>query len=171
MSRFFLAALALVSFSQCKLINFDVTQPIGEQRVQGSPLGGFLPSLFPQAFAITINVKQETEARGTGPATSAKLKSLKLASTPVNAPSGPLDFIESVDVFVASTKDSRLEKKKIATLSSIPKGAVSVEFEVVPDVDLLPYINAGAEISTAAKGTQPSRDVTFDGQVVITVSI
>jgi hypothetical protein len=44
-------------------------------------------------------------------------------------------------------------------------------FTITPDVDLLPYIQAGADISATATGTQPAMDTSFDGHVTVTVHI
>ena len=35
----------------------------------------------------------------------------------------------------------------------------------MPDVELLPYINAGAQITATATGTQPSSDFSYDGSI------
>lgn len=166
-----LALALLVATAGCGLVNFDVEQPIAEQQIAGSPLGGVLPQLFPQAFPITINVKSETDARGTGPATNAQLKSLTLFITPKDAPKANFDFVNEIRVFVESPSDKTLAKKEIATATAVRKGTTVLEFTIAPEVNLLPYINAGADISTTASGTQPSSRVTFAGNVVIKISI
>ena len=53
----------------------------------------------------------------------------------------------------------------------MPKGQTTIQFSVLPNVDLLPYINAGAQLTGTASGTQPMMDFTYDGVVVITVKI
>ena len=42
---------------------------------------------------------------------------------------------------------------------------------IVPKIDLLPYINAGANISATATDTSPSQTVTYDGNVTVTIHI
>ncbi len=160
-------ALAL-ALSSCGVVRFDLEQAIDEQRVPGNVIGGLLPSFFPNPFRLTIDVKAETQKRGTGPATAAFLKSLTLAATPAANPSGNFDFLEEVHVFIEAPA---LAKKEIATLKPVPRGATSVTFAVVKDVDLLPYVNAGASFTTSATGTQPARDFTFDGKAVIEIRI
>jgi hypothetical protein len=53
----------------------------------------------------------------------------------------------------------------------VPRGQASVSFTVVPDVNLLPYVNAGATMTTTATGRQPAKDFTFDGKAVFEVRI
>ncbi|MEW5737659.1 MAG: hypothetical protein AB1938_01970 [Myxococcota bacterium] len=165
--RSWLVTLAFF-LASCGAIRFEVEQAISEQRVPGSPLGGILPDFFPNPFRLTIDVKAETEKRGTGPATAAFLKSLTLNATPAGNPSGTFDFLDEVHVFVEAPGLSRVE---VATLKPVPKGQTSVSFTIVPDVNLLPYVNAGATMSTTATGTQPARDFTFDGKAVFEVRI
>lgn len=160
--------ILLVLSTSCGAIRFDLEQPIAEQKVPGSLLGGVLPNFFPNPFKLTIDVQAETEKRGTGPATAAFLKSLTLSATPAGNPSGTFDFLDEVHVFVEAPG---LEKVEVATLKPVPKGQTSVSFTVVPEINLLPYVNAGATMSTTATGTQPAKDFTFDGKAVFEVRI
>lgn len=162
-----LAAASLV-LAGCGVVRFDVEQKLDEQRVQGNPLGGVLPTLLPNPFRLTIDVKSETEKRGTGPATAAYLKSLTLSATPAASPSGNFDFLEEVHVFIEAPG---LQKVEIATLKPVPKGATTVSFTPAKDVNLLPYVNAGATLTTSATATPPARDFTFDGKVVLEVRV
>ena len=162
-----LLALALV-LPACGAVGFDVQQALPEQRVSGNPLGGVLPSFVPTPFSLTIDVKAETEKRGTGPATGASLKSLTLSATPAGAPSGTFDFLDEVHIFIQA---AGLPKVEIATAKPIAKGLTTLDFTIVPKVELLPYINAGATLDASASGRQPSADFTFVGQVVVSVRI
>lgn len=72
--------------------------------------------------------------------------------------SGNFDFLDEIHILVDSANDASLPKKEIATLKPVPKGQTTIELNVVGDVDLLPYINAGAEISATASGRQPDKD-------------
>jgi len=167
------AALAAgVAASGCGAISFDVSQGVPEQQVPGSPLGGLLPSFLPQPFPITIDVQQETAKRSTGPARSANLKSVSFAITPHDAPSGNFDFVDEIHIFVApSSSSSSLPMVEIATLAPVPKGQTTIHLSIVPKVDLLPYINVGADISASASGHAPAQTVTYDGTVVVTIHI
>jgi hypothetical protein len=168
-----LAIVALVAVAGCGVIAFDVSQSVPEQTVQGSPLGGLLPSFLPQPFPVTINVQQETAKRSTGPARSANLKQVEFQITPHASPSGNFDFVDEIHIFVApaSGSGSSLPMVEIANLAPVPKGQSTLDLKVVPGVDLLPYINAGASISATASGHAPAQTVTYDGTVVVTVRI
>jgi hypothetical protein len=157
-------ALALAAVAGCGVLPFDVGQDIAEQKVPGSVVGGILPSFIPTPIPITINIQSETEKRGTGPARSAGLSSLTLSAT---RSSGTFDFLDEVHIFVSSQGNSSLPRSEIATLKPVPKGATTVSFTPT-NVDLLPYINAGAQIDSQATGTQPKNDFFFDGHLVIT---
>ena len=165
-----LVAAALLA-SACGAIGFDVSQDIPQQTIQGSPLGALLPSFLPTPFAITIDVKQQEMMHDTGPATSANLKSLTFSALPHAMPSGNFDFVDEIHIFVAAPQSSGLPMTEIATLKPVPKGQTTISLAVVPGVNLLPYINAGATISAQASGHQPAMDFSYDGSVVITIHI
>jgi hypothetical protein len=164
---------ASLATAGCGLISFDVSQSVPEEQVPGSPLGGLLPSFLPQPFPITIDVQQETAKRSTGPARSANLKSVSFAITPHDAPSGNFDFVDEIHIFVApsSSSGSSLPMAEIANLAPVPTGQTTIELTIVPSIDLLPYINAGASISATASGHSPPQTVTYDGTVVVTIHL
>jgi hypothetical protein len=168
--RAILLAIA-IGVSGCGAIAFDVEQAIQEQTIQGSPLGGLLPAFLPTPFRLSIDVKSETQKRSTGPATSAGLKAISFSTTPRAMPSGTFDFVDEIHIFIAASGNASLPKVEIATLKPVPKGLTTLELVVVPGIDLLPYVNAGAEVSAQASGTQPTQTVTFDGKVVVTIRI
>jgi hypothetical protein len=166
------AALGVATLAGCGAISFDVSQSVPEQQVPGSPLGGLLPSFLPQPFPVTINIQQETAKRSTGPASSANLKQVEFETTPHGSSSSTFDFVDEIHIFVApSSSSSPLPMVEIATLKPVPKGQSKIDLTIVPGIDLLPYINAGASISASANGHQPAQTVTYDGTVVVTVHI
>ena len=161
-----------VAAAGCGAISFDVSQGVPEQQVPGSPLGGLLPSFLPQPFPVTINIQQETAKRSTGPARSANLKQVEFEMTPHGQSSSTFDFVDQIHIFVApSSSGSSLPMVEIANLNPVPKGQTKIDLTIVPGIDLLPYINAGANISATASGHQPAQTVTYDGTVVVTVHI
>ena len=166
--KILVVAALLLSVPGCGAIGFDVAQPIPQQTIQGNALGALLPSFLPTPFAITIDVKQAEQQHNTGPATSANLKSLTFQALPHAMPSGNFDFVDEIHIFVAA---SNLPMVEIATLKPVPKGLTTLDLVVVPGVNLLPYINAGATISAQASGHQPAQDFSYDGNVVITIRI
>ena len=163
-------ALCLLA-AGCGIISFDIGQDIPEQKVMGSALGGALGQLLPAPLKVTIDIKSQTEAMGTGPASKALLKDLTLTATPHDTPSGNFNFLDEVHLYIEPASGSALPKVEIATLKPVPKGQTTVTFAVVPNVNLLPYINEGSQITSSAKGAPPTKDFTFDGHLTVTVKI
>lgn len=161
------AALLLCA---CGAVRFDVEQSLPQQTVKGGGvLGGVLPAeLLGNATRFTIDLKSEVQRRGTGPATKARLKSLTLQVTPHAAPQGNFDFLDEVHLFV---EGPGLPKLEVAKAQPVPRSRSALAFDVVPDVDLLPYVNAGATITATASGRAPAMDTSFDGQVVVEVQL
>jgi hypothetical protein len=164
------ALLIVAAAIGCGIVSFDVSQDVPTQTVQGSPLGGILPGFLSAPFPITIDVKQETAKRSTGPARSANLKQVEFRITSPDA--GTFDFVDEIHIFVESSMSgSSLPKVEIANLKPVPKGQKTIDLTIVPNVDLLPYINEGAVISATAMGHQPAVSTSYDGTVVVTVHI
>jgi hypothetical protein len=88
--------------------------------------------------------------------------------TTQTAPGGTFDFLTGLDVFVSGPG---LTEIKIASLPQLQKGATTIDMTLVPNVNLLLYVNAGATIRASATGSQPAKDVTFAGKIVVTVKI
>lgn len=168
------SGLAL-SLPGCGALRFDINQPIAEQKITGNILAGALGVFLPAPFALTVNLDQETKARGTGPAQSAGLVALSFQLTRLPNPprsTDNFDFVDRIEIFVESTKSgSALAKQKVADLIPVPKGQTKIELQCYPSVDLVPYINEGARISSSASGRVPSNDMTFDGLVTIEVRV
>lgn len=159
----------------CGALRFDIGQAVPEQRITGSVLGALLASFIPTPFSLNINLAQETQARGTGPAQSAGLKALSFRLTNIPNPprsSDNFDFVDRIEIFVESTKSgTSLTKQKVADLLTVPRGVQTLNLQCYPNVDLVPYINEGARISSTAAGKVPPQDVTFDGQITIEVRV
>ncbi|MBK7857495.1 MAG: hypothetical protein IPJ65_02495 [Archangiaceae bacterium] len=161
-------ALALLMLTACGAVKFDVDQDLAEQTVPGSVLGGVLPSFIPNPMKLNIDVKSEVAKRGTGPARAAYLTQLTLSVTPHGSTATNFDFIDEVHLYVEALG---VTKTEVAKLQPVPRSKSTLDFDIVPEVDLLPFINAGAQITAAASGAQPSKDTTFDGHVRIEVRI
>lgn len=155
----------------CGVFDFDIQQPVPEQRISGSVVSAVLGSFIPSPFPLTINLEQETKARGTGPVKAAGLKTLTFQITNTAMPAGDFGFVQSVDVFIESTKQgTTLTKQKIADLPSPPGAVQTLNLHTYPDINLLPFINEGSRITSTATGTTPPRDTTFNGQIVVHVN-
>ncbi len=167
MRRLSLIALCLTG---CGLTNFDVSQPIPEQRIQGSGIPAPLAALFPIPLSLDLSaqIKQQT----TGPIGSVSLSKLTLAITATDKPSGDTDdwsFVTDITVFVSSSKSgSALPKVEIAHVAS-PGAVQTFDFVVDPGVDLKPYVDEGSIVESTGHGTAPTDDVSYDGTGVFTV--
>ena len=156
--------------SGCGILSFDVDQDLPAQTIPGNPLGGVLPSFLQAPIPLQVDLKAETDKRGTGPATHAYLKSLTLSATPHGSPSGNFDFLDEVHVFV-EPQSGALPKVEVATQKPVPRGQTSLDFTIVPNLDLLPYVNAGAQITASASGRQPQQNFSYDGHLTITIKL
>lgn len=166
-------ALCLVA-SGCGVLDFDIEQPVPEQRIMSNLVGQLLGTLVPSPFPLNVNFEQETKARGTGPVKAAGLKSLIFEITPTAMQGTDMDdfsFVQSVDIYIESTKQgTALQRVKIADLPSAPGAVKQLDLHTYPDVNLLPYINEGSRITSMASGQVPPDDVTFAGKIVVHVN-
>ena len=125
--------LAAPGLAGCGALDFDVQQNIPEQRVSGSVVSALLGTLIPSPFPLTIDLAQETKARGTGPVKAAGLKSLTFAITST-ASSGSVhdfSFVQTVDIYIESTKSgTTLTRQKIAELGSSEADRPKLHFEI-----------------------------------------
>ena len=154
----------------CGVADFDITQPIPEQQVAGSPIPGPLAMLFPLPLSFDISAK--IKAMTTGPIGSVTLTSLELDLTATAQPSGDTDdwsFVDEVDVFVSSSKSgTTLPKVKIAHVTS-PGAVKKMTFVVETGVNLDPYVNEGSVVDSTSAGRVPPDDVSYNGNAVFTV--
>lgn len=163
-------AFIALALAGCGIADFDITEPVIEQRVQGSPLPGPLAVLFP--LPLDINISQKIKEMETGPIDSVTLSRLTLRITPTATPSGDTDdwsFVDSIRVFVKSNQSgSALPRVEIANVTA-PGAVTTLEFDVMEDVDLNPYVNEGSVVEGESTGRLPEDDVSYDGEGVFTV--
>jgi hypothetical protein len=161
--------LVLIALAGCGVTDFDIDQPIIEQRVTGSPLPGPLAVLFP--LPLDINISQRIKEMETGPIDSVTLSSLALTITATAMPSGDTDtwdFVDEVHVYVKSSKSgSALPRVEIANVNA-PGAVTTMQFKV-KDVNLQPYVEEGSVVEGESAGRLPQDDVTYSGKGVFTV--
>lgn len=154
----------------CGIADFDVDQPVPEQTIAGSSLPGPLAALFP--LPLNLDISQQIKAHDTGPIDRVAMSSLELTITDTARPSGDTDdwsFVDSVDVFIESTKTgTTLPKVKIASVSH-PGAVQTMSFTVDGSINLKPYIDEGTKVDTMGMGTAPPDDVSYDGKSVFRV--
>lgn len=161
--------LLLIALAGCGVADFDITQPVIEQRVQGSPLPGPLAALFP--LPLDIDISQKIKEMETGPIDSVTLSKLELSITPTAMGSGDTDtwaFVDEIHVFVSSTR-SGTQYPRLEIASVTQPGAVTTLTFAVKDFDLQPYVDEGGLVEAESAGSLPEDDVTYDGEAVFTV--
>ena len=160
----------LFGLAACGVTDFDIEQPIVEQRVQGSPLPGPLAGIFP--LPLDIDISQKIKEMETGPIDSVTLSKLTLTITPTAISSGDTDdwsFVDDIHVFVESSRSgTSLPKVEIANVHA-PGKVTTLTFHVEKSVDLQPYVSEGSVVSGESSGRLPDDDVSYDGEGVFTV--
>lgn len=77
-----------------------------------------------------------------------------------------------MQVYVESTQSgSTLPRVRIAQIDSVPRSARQIYFDTDTSVNLLPYIDEGARLTSSAQGHAPPDDVTFDGRAALSVEV
>jgi hypothetical protein len=163
--------LIVVVASGCSgIADFDVTQPIPEQRVQGSGIPAPLAALFP--LPLDLDLSAQIQKQTTGPIDSVTLSSLTLTITDTARPSGDTDdwsFVEAIHVFVKSSMTgSTLPRVEIASIVA-PGPVTTIQFTVDESVNLQPYVSEGSVVESSGSGRIPTDDVSYDGTGVFTV--
>jgi hypothetical protein len=162
--------LFVVALAGCGVADFDLSQPIAEQRVQGSPLPGPLAGLFP--LALDLDIAQQIKQMETGPIDSVTLSRLTLTMTATAMSPGDRDdwsFVDEIRVFVRSSRSgSTLPRVEIASVTE-PGATTTLEFDVASDLDLQPYIEEGSVVEGENSGRLPEDDVSYEGEGVFTV--
>lgn len=159
-------AASLGGGAGCGIISFDVSEAIPLTMLPADPTGGGLMGEVTTApTPLTLDIDAETQRQRTGPASSARLKSLTFTiKKPAN---GTFYFAQEVTIFMVA---DGLKEVEIARLSPIP-ATNTISLKPTPNVELLPYSRTGAKIKATAKGVFPKEDTEYDGWVVINVKI
>ncbi|HXI60136.1 MAG TPA: hypothetical protein VNO55_28930, partial [Polyangia bacterium] len=133
--------------------------------IPGDAAAGAAPATTMTVSAIKLDAKNLPSNADL--ANSVKLSSLTLK---VTAPGGgTFDFLSAVSLTI-SAPGSGLPDREIA--AGAPKaGARELTLDPTGDVDLLPYVKAGATILVTGTGRAPLTDTTVAGQAVLTVSV
>lgn len=164
MNRSLVVCLMVAGMTGCGIADFDISQPVPSQTIQGSNLPGPLASVFP--IPLSLDLDSKIKAQNTGPIDSVTLHELTLDITSTG---GDWSFVSKIDVYVESTKQgTTLPKTHIAAVSS-PGKVRSLSFDVDGDVNLKPYIEEGSQVDSSGSGTAPSQDVTYNGKATFTV--
>src|SRR5436853_1816245 len=90
-----------ILFTGCGITDFDITQPVPEQRIQGSGVPDLPIDLF--KIPLDLDLQAQIEKQTTGPIDSVTLSSLELQITPHKTPQGDWSFVDNIHVFVKSS--------------------------------------------------------------------
>jgi hypothetical protein len=165
----FLSSCAVLA-AGCGITDFDITQPVPEQRIAGSGIPAPIAALFP--IPLDLDLSAEIQKQTTGPIGSVTLASLQLTITATDRPTGDSDdwsFVDEIHVFVkSSAQGSSLPRVEIASATA-PGAVTTLAFEVDGEIDLKPYVDEGSIVESTASGTAPSDAVSYDGSGVFTV--
>jgi hypothetical protein len=161
---------AALLMAGCGALDFDVSEPIPQQRIPGDPVaamaGALLGNAFPTAFNFNIDLKAQQQAHDTGPIDSVHTKSLSLTIDAMS-PTQNFDWLDEAHISIMA---NGLPTKEIAHIMPVPKGAKTINFTVDGSVDVKPYIDKGITVSTQATAHATAQDVVFGGTAVFRVS-
>jgi hypothetical protein len=150
----------------CGWFSFNTTVDIAPQVIPGDAHAAAAPATTMTVSAIKLDPKNLPSNAGL--ANSVKLSSLTLKV--VMPGSGSFDFLSAVSLTISAPSGSGLPDRQIATGAPKP-GARELTLDPTGDVDLLPYVEAGATILVTGTGRAPLIDTTVAGQAVLTVSV
>lgn len=160
-----LLALACAGCPGLNQIAFDVNST-GRSQIPGSPAGGVLPQLggFGALTNMSFNQSHDFTNNNTDKDHIDSARLARLTLKVVDPPDQTLSFLSSVQFHI---KTDTLPDKVIATATSIPQGAQSIEL-TIPDEELADYARADSfSITTNASGTSPTRNTTLEADLTM----
>jgi hypothetical protein len=170
MFRYLLAASAACLVG-CGIFSFDVEGEIGEQSVQGDPLGALLDAFALDPIPVQIDVNAALDAQNVSVIQGIFLKNITLNISATNNQNGDdnFDFIDKIEMFASSENNPKLPRVLVAQVVHEDDGSASLVIPGDENVNLKDYIEAGMTIETEVTGSAPPTDTSFDGVVVVTI--
>jgi hypothetical protein len=160
----------LLFFAGCA-VGFDIHYTVPEQQVAGDPVahaaGMVLGNAPINPFALDINLSQQEQANNVSGISTVTLTQMSFTIT--NS-SGCFDFVQDVTISVASTKPGTTLQPAVIATGSNP-GCVQTFVLQPTSVNLKPYIDEGAQATTAGHAIPPAQTVTFDGSLTLHAQI
>ena len=95
------------------------------------------------------------------------LHSLALTIVPSGSASQCWDFVDSITLTVSSTREGTTLQPTTIAQATEPGCVQTLVVSPLPNVDLQPYIQEGASVTSSGEGVPPANDVTFDGTFVL----
>ena len=159
MTKLLIAALGLALLAACDIADFDTTREIPSETIPAAPV-----SLDTGVQSLDIPLDQTVAPTSTSIVNAVYLDELELVAT-----SGDWGFLQSMDVYISSTLKGSTLPKVVAASVSNPGPIQRLEFVPTPNINLVPYVNEGAELTATATGTPPTQEVIFDGEYTLHV--
>lgn len=161
------SSVALLGLASCA-IGFDVPYDIPQQTVPGDPVahaaGSLLSGTPVDPFQLDVNLDEEEQAHHVAAISHVYLSSLDFDIT--SGGSDCFDFVQSVTISIESTKPGTTLQPSVVATGTSP-GCVT-HFALTPtSVDLEPFIEEGARVTSTGQGVPPDHDETFTGHLVL----
>lgn len=173
LNRFCLGVTALIALSTTTAacgsdsLDFGVEEEVPLQRVEGNALGEVLGDVLP--FPVHVDLQAEIDARNVGPIDSVTLSSVALdviTDTTRSCPGGTWSFLDKIELFVEAPN---LPQVRIAAATGPGSVKQLILRPTSPEVNLVPYLEAGATLTATGTGRAPTSDVCYDGVARFTV--
>ena len=159
MQRQIIAALGTAFLLGCGIADFDLSRTISTETIPAAPP---LPGAPVQAIDVPLD--QTVDSTSTGIVNAVYLSDLELTAS-----SGNWGFLQSMDIYISSTMKGSSLPKIVAASASNPGATTELVFTPTQNLNLVPYVNEGAELTATATGTPPQQEVVFDGQFTLHV--
>jgi hypothetical protein len=166
-----LLAASVACLVGCGIFSFDVEGNIGEQSVQGDPLGSILDAFALEPIPVQIDVNAALNAQNVSVIQGIFLKEITLQISATDNQNGDdnFDFIDQIEMFASSENNPNLPRVLVAQVTHEEDGATTLVIPGEAGVNLKDYVEAGMNIETEVTGSAPLTDTSFDGVVVVTI--
>lgn len=117
----------------------------------------------------SIDLSQELENQGVTKEDVDSVRMIRFTLRIEGPPGATFDFLESVAFYAETEGQPRV---LVAEIQEVPAGATELELEVIPDVELKPYVVAPQmRISGEVEGSRPGEETTVAAEVVLDVDV
>jgi hypothetical protein len=158
----------------CQPSSFELTLDLTEQRQNAQPAGA-ISTLLPTPFVFAVNLADEAKIRGANPPRQVFLKEFSLVISSTTRPAGDVDtfdYLNTAEFFIEPTRvGSVLQKVKVADIPAKEGPTGEMWPRLIANLNLLPLLTEGAQLTSTATGTTPGDDVSYTGKVVLSVDV
>lgn len=153
---------------------FDLTQSFPGQRIAGTTAGA-LTTMLPAPVLLTLDYKGQAVAHNAdGPAVTIAVTGMSLETTvggSTAASTVPFDFVQSATVYIESTRANSSLARAVIGVQATPPGKITgFNLSTNSGVNILPFLQEGAQLTSTATGSLPGHDVEFTGSITVHVT-